>query len=115
MPNDFIYSKVKINNSYEDEAPMYRIREELVNCPQHYNSGDIECIDAMEAMLSRKEFIGYLRGNSFKYRWRYAYKDGEQDLRKARWYEDKLLEVYKDNSHLKENKSDNGKESGTDC
>ena len=62
MPNDFI------NNSYEDEAPMYRIREELVNCPQHYNSGDIECIDAMEAMLSRKEFIGYLRGNSFKYR-----------------------------------------------
>ena len=39
MPNDFIYSKVKINNSYEDEAPMYRIREDLVNGPQHYNSG----------------------------------------------------------------------------
>ena len=104
MPNEFTdYNWWKSKSSYE-------IREELVNGPQHYNSGDIECIDAIEAMLSKGEFIGYLRGNSFKYRWRYTYKDGVQDLMKARWYEDKLLEVY-----LEDSKSDNGKESGTDC
>ena len=100
MPNEFTdYNWWKNKSS-----------EELVNGPQHYNSGGIECIDAIEAMLSKGEFIGYLRGNSFKYRWRYTYKDGIQDLMKARWYEDKLLEVY-----LEDSKSDNGKKGGTDC
>ena len=122
MPNNFT------NNSYdsfEDEVPWvtsnnsspssYTIREDAVNGPRHYNNGDVECIDAMEAMLNEEEFIGYLRGNSFKYRWRYTYKDGEQDLKKARWYEDKLLKVYENNLDLKEIQSGNGQESGTDC
>ena len=38
--------------------------KDLVNNPDHYNQGEIECIDAIEAMLSKREFIGYLRGNS---------------------------------------------------
>ena len=93
----------------------YEIRSELVDNPEHYNKGDIECIDAMKAMLTQEEFVGFLRGNSFKYRWRYTYKDGEQDLKKARWYEDKLLKVYENNLDLKEIQSGNGQESGTDC
>lgn len=64
-----------------------------VNKPKHYNNGDIECIDGIRAMLSHEEFVGYLRGNSLKYRWRYPYKNGTEDLRKAAWYEDKLLKV----------------------
>ena len=43
---------------------------DMVNNPDHYNQGDIECIDAIRAMLTDEEFIGYLRGNSLKYRWR---------------------------------------------
>ena len=35
-----------------------------VNSPSHYNSGSVECIEAIEAMLSPEEFIGYLRGIS---------------------------------------------------
>ena len=90
----------------------YDIRAELVDNPEHYNQGGIECIDAMKAMLTDEEFIGFLRGNSFKYRWRYRYKDTpKQDLLKAKWYEDKLLELYKT---LEGNKSD-GSKSGTDC
>lgn len=64
-----------------------------VNNPSHYASGGIECIDAMQAMLSRDEFIGYLRGNIFKYQWRYKLKNGVEDLKKARWYQNKLIEV----------------------
>ena len=64
-----------------------------VNNPPHYNNGNIECIDAIEAMLSHEEFIGYLRGNSLKYRWRFRYKNGVQDLDKADWYETKLKET----------------------
>ncbi|HET8791696.1 MAG TPA: DUF3310 domain-containing protein [Modicisalibacter sp.] len=61
--------------------------------PDHYRQGGIECIEAMQAMLTTEELRGYLRGNSFKYRWRYRNKNGIEDLNKARWYEDKLLEL----------------------
>tara|TARA_R100001086_G_scaffold201688_1_gene117894 strand:- start:56 stop:283 length:228 start_codon:yes stop_codon:yes gene_type:complete len=70
--------------------------EDVVNKPKHYNQGDIECIDAIEAMLTHEEFVGYLRGNSLKYRWRFRYKNGTEDLLKAQWYERKLLKVLED-------------------
>ena len=65
---------------------------DYVNSPPHYNKGGIECIDAIRAMLSSEEFIGYLRGNSLKYRWRFRYKNGIEDLEKAEWYEKRLKE-----------------------
>ena len=67
--------------------------EDLVNSPVHYNKGEIECIDAIEAMLTHEEYVGYLRGNSLKYRWRFRYKNGIQDLEKAKWYENRLMEI----------------------
>ena len=75
---------------YAHEVMEKDIEEDLVNSPSHYNNGKIECIDAIEAMLSHEEFVGYLRGNSLKYRWRFPYKNGIQDLKKADWYENKL-------------------------
>ena len=67
---------------------------DAVNNPVHYNTGSIECIEAMESMLSKEEFIGYLRGNSFKYRWRMRHKGrAVQDLQKSQWYENKLLAI----------------------
>tara|TARA_R110000744_G_scaffold6302_5_gene22156 strand:+ start:645 stop:968 length:324 start_codon:yes stop_codon:yes gene_type:complete len=63
-----------------------------VNHPAHYNQGQTECIDAIEAMLSIEEYIGYLRGNSMKYRWRFRYKNGLEDLNKAQWYEKRLTQ-----------------------
>lgn len=64
-----------------------------VNSPSHYASGSIECFDAMKAMMTTEEIRGYLRGNSFKYRWRYRLKNGIEDLQKAEWYEKKLIEL----------------------
>ena len=64
---------------------------DTVNHPSHYTAGGIECYDAMRAMLTDEEMIGYLRGNSFKYRWRFRHKNGAEDLKKAEWYEQKLL------------------------
>ena len=63
---------------------------DYVNHPPHYNTGSIECIKAIKSMLTREEWIGYLRGNSMKYRWRFRNKNGVEDIRKAEWYE-KLL------------------------
>ena len=68
---------------------------DLVNNPPHYNVGGIECIDAiMSATNHNKE--GYLQGNILKYVWRYDYKGGLEDLQKAQWYLNKLIEVYKE-------------------
>ena len=71
-----------------------------VHSPAHYNQGHTECIDAIEAMLSQEEYIGYLRGNSMKYRWRFRYKNGFEDLNKAEWYEKRLVKFMEDHDVL---------------
>jgi hypothetical protein len=63
-----------------------------VNNPHHYNTGKIECIDAIKESMDSHDFKGYLKGNILKYLWRYEYKNGVEDLRKAKWYLDKLIE-----------------------
>jgi len=63
-----------------------------VNNPRHYNKHGIECIDAIQASMSDKEFLGYLKANVVKYMWRYDYKGKPlEDLKKAQWYLDKLI------------------------
>jgi len=62
-----------------------------VDKPSHYASGDIECIDAIQAQMSLEEFQGYLRGNVVKYNWRWRNKGGVESLRKARWYLERLI------------------------
>ena len=67
--------------------------DDPVNSPLHYNSGGIECIDAIKASMTRSEFCGYLKGNTLKYLWRYMYKGKPQeDLAKAQWYLARLQE-----------------------
>lgn len=89
--------------------------EDQVNHPSHYKRNasplmvhvrgalledvdpvNMECFEAMLNLFSDVDEVrGYLRGNSFKYRWRYPNKGGIQDIRKAHWYEKRLekLEV----------------------
>lgn len=64
-----------------------------VERPQHYGQGNIECIDYLEDFLSYNEFVGYLRGNIGKYLHRWRYKNGLEDLNKANWYLNRLIEL----------------------
>ena len=66
---------------------------DLVNSPPHYNSGNIECIDAIEESMTPEAFKGYLKGNIQKYIWRYELKKGVQDLKKAEWYLNRLIKT----------------------
>lgn len=68
---------------------------DYVNSPPHYNAGNIECIDAIQQSMQPDAFFGYLKGNIQKYVWRYEMKKGVQDLEKAQWYLNKLIEVLK--------------------
>ena len=72
----------------EEEA-----EEDVVNNPDHYNTGTIECIEAIEESMTPEAFRGYLKGNCMKYLWRYSYKGKPvEDLQKAQWYLAKLLQ-----------------------
>lgn len=64
-----------------------------VNHPNHYANGTHECIDVIEAMFTREEFIGFLKGNIFKYRFRSHLKNGTEDIKKSEWYETKLMDT----------------------
>lgn len=75
--------------TYKDLSPV-----DMVNRPPHYNQAGIECIDAMQAMTEGAKVnphAAYCWQNSFKYLWRWPYKNGLQDLQKARWYLDRLI------------------------
>lgn len=94
--------------------------ETAVDHPSHYTSGGIECIDAMKAMLAGYEqakmvtkfYWHFLSGQVFKYLWRWPLKEHPlQDLKKARWYLDRLIEDVENQDHaVTELNSDIGKE-----
>ena len=66
--------------------------EDVVNKPLHYNSGGVECIEAIEASMELEAFQGYLKGNILKYIWRMSYKGKAlEDCKKAQWYLNKLI------------------------
>jgi len=93
-----------------EDIQLLTRREDKVNSPSHYRREtdpvlesvrasliqgssvvNLECFDAMISCLSTVDQIrGYLRGNSFKYRYRYEDKDRIESLKKANWYEEKL-------------------------
>ena len=84
-----------IMEKIERDAKEVYAGVDMVNSPPHYNEAGIECIDAISAALG-DGFEYYLQGNIMKYLWRYRYKNGSEDLKKASWYLDKLITEVED-------------------
>ena len=63
--------------------------------PDHYKTGKIECIDALEtvAALNKNSDEVVAQCNVIKYLWRYNSKhdDPLTDLLKAQWYLERLI------------------------
>lgn len=59
----------------------------------HYKDMGVQPWDAMQSWMSQEEFVGMLRGNAIKYVARCNAKGGVEDIKKARHYLDKLIEV----------------------
>ena len=64
---------------------------DMVNAPPHYNTGGIETIEGIRAAIGREHFISYCQGNVLKYVWRWKHKGGLEDLRKARFYLERMI------------------------
>tara|TARA_A200000159_G_C7322013_1_gene339276 strand:- start:191 stop:517 length:327 start_codon:yes stop_codon:yes gene_type:complete len=94
------YMKMRMTELLSDEEKLmdeFYAKEllnktnDMVNSPPHYNKAGIECIDAIAAATG-DGYEHYLQGNIMKYLWRYRYKNGTEDLKKAQWYLNKLIE-----------------------
>ena len=68
---------------------------EKVNNPAHYTQQPVECIEFTQHMT-------FCLGNAFKYVWRYADKNGVEDLKKAQWYLRRQLAVWPDFAGVEE-------------
>lgn len=67
-----------------------------VNHPTHYNTGSIECIDAMQSAFGDEAVIQFCKLNAFKYVWRAGNKEANtevDDLQKAQWYLSKAIQL----------------------
>lgn len=61
-----------------------------VNHPQHYTQGKYETIEVIES-ITGEHYRGYLVGNIIKYLTRYNLKNWLEDLEKAKWYLEELI------------------------
>lgn len=65
---------------------------DVVDKPKHYNLGKVECIDAIEsATIGKTGLAAVCTGNVIKYVWRCEEKNGLEDLKKAKWYLERLI------------------------
>ena len=86
--------EARLDSSYlkNEKVKMDGGSTDMVNHPQHYTQGSIECIDALKAATVGKHGIeAVCVANVIKYCWRYEEKNGIEDVRKAKFYIERLL------------------------
>ena len=72
---------------------------DMVNRPTHYTQGKVECIDAIEsATMGLIGIVAVCVANVIKYVWRFALKNGIEDLDKADYYLQKLRKKVRENN-----------------
>ena len=59
----------------------------------HYTDLKVQPWDVMQAVMTREEYIGFLKGNIIKYSMRQGRKANSDDAAKARHYMEKLAEL----------------------
>jgi hypothetical protein len=66
--------------------------------PDHYKHGDKEVWQMMIDCFGLEAYISFCRLNAFKYRMRAGLKPNQpadQDIMKARWYEEQIVQLCK--------------------
>lgn len=85
----------------DTKAPGDSLDRDMVNNPPHYDLGGLQVIDIRDMLLQRIENSGTLSyrqadywSRSWEYMTRFMEKGGLEDLRKAKWYLDRLIESF---------------------
>lgn len=109
LPDNFYENLKKVSDPVQNRHFSVKLEKQVegtgdeecdnVNHPRHYASASngIECIDAIEAATERLLGLeAVCTGNVLKYIWRWKDKNGVEDLQKAKWYLEKLIEEVSD-------------------
>lgn len=80
--------KIQLANRINTQEP---VEYSNVDRPVGYNSYSMETIDAIQAQMTHDQFVGWLKGNVYKYIARYHFKNGKEDLEKAQNYLGRLI------------------------
>lgn len=75
---------------FAEGVPISKVNNDNVNNPAHYAAGGIETLDYIKAKV--KDYPSYAAGNILKYVSRYEHKNGIEDLKKAQFYLNDLIE-----------------------
>jgi hypothetical protein len=109
--NDYVHAWVSYNwanEEWEEVVEPFDLTyspnfDENVNVhinPRHYKNGKVECIDAIESAVVGKVGIeATCVSNIIKYLWRYEDKNGIVDVKKAKWYLDKLINTIEERNN----------------
>ena len=91
---DNLKSDRYFDNRDPKDAECLLVRPDPVNSPTHYtHGGDIECIDAIDAMLGHELSLAYYQASAVKYLWRWKYKGGLESLRKCKWFVERMIQT----------------------
>jgi len=78
-----------IQRQYEGQFDFQDEGQDAVNYPPHYTRG----IETTDYIISNN--MSFCEGNIVKYITRYKLKGGLEDLKKAKWYLEKLIKTVK--------------------
>ena len=84
--------KIETESDCEEEGNT-TTPEDVVNHPSHYETGKFECIDVMLETQGTDAVLNFCICNAFKYLYRHKNKNGIEDVKKARWYINKYIEI----------------------
>ena len=85
----------ELSEVIEETTPL-----DNVNHPSHYETGKVECIDAMIETQGIDAVKSFCICNAFKYIWRHQNKNQLEDVKKAIWYLNKFVELEESNGRL---------------
>lgn len=69
-------------------------KHDVINHPKHYTrEGAMESIDEMLLIFGKEAVMHFCVCNAWKYRYRAALKNGEEDIKKSDWYIKKYKEL----------------------
>jgi hypothetical protein len=101
--SNLLFSGSSPDTSSENDCVYSPNFDENVNVhinPRHYKNGKVECIDAIESAVVGKVGIeATCVSNIIKYLWRYEDKNGIVDVKKAKWYLDKLINTIEERNN----------------
>ena len=90
------YSRIDcgwIPSMWEEAVNKVVVAKDNVNHPSHYETGKFECIDVMVETQGVEAVKAFCICNAFKYLYRHKNKNGTEDVKKAIWYLNKLVDL----------------------